>query len=530
MRSNFINFLQNNYYQMVAFIFFVNIVLTYPTIANGDSSIYFTYIKDFFIKPFTYGYEVKHGATGPLWVIINSVPYKIFGFETWLFLVNLFSKLLIVSSFVILSLSFSLFKQRIYFLLSLLVFVYTFDLYLHTSQIYEISLSVFLVSLSVYFWIKNYKKTMAITLGLLVLCRPELIIWGSFFVVVAYIKNIKTIMKIFMLASFPILFMYIYLGIQTETFIPTSIAGRYLSSIDNLSIQYFEKLLISINSLRLDPFLLFIYILTPLVYLYLIKSKNLANISREKTVVLSIIPFILLYIVFPPLGYNSRYLMPLIPLYSVTIAVFGYFIFLKLSHIRIFNDSFISLILLLFIVISLPLHIYKQDKLKEFKDFDRLLGKDLAEKLNHLNIEEDKKVAIYEIQFQFYSNYKLISLDGIVGGEVLKFLYKKESFKDFVDSNNIGYIVTMSSFKYRKIYQGTELERILEHDLNNRLGSQFIENGFKFTKIATNDIFSNPYSYEYQEDGLTVYSNNEKGWAKHWLMWNSVYKIEKIDN
>ncbi|MGC9052287.1 MAG: hypothetical protein ACP5KS_00235, partial [Candidatus Hydrogenedens sp.] len=77
-------------------IFLLFILYLHKTRIHGDASIYFTFIRDFFPKPFVFGYEVKHGATSPLWVMLNSIPYYFLGFEKWLVFATYVNKIFIL--------------------------------------------------------------------------------------------------------------------------------------------------------------------------------------------------------------------------------------------------------------------------------------------------------------------------------------------------------------------------------------------------------------------------------------------------
>ena len=67
-------------------------------------------------------------------------------------------------------------------------------------------------------------------------------------------------------------------------------------------------------------------------------------------------------------------------------------------------------------------------------DLDTRLAKRFAKKINKI-IPTNEKIAIYEIQTQYYINAHVISFDGRVGNEFLPMLNKKQSLLIFVNHN-----------------------------------------------------------------------------------------------
>ena len=75
---------------ILAFILTSPIAFLYWNSQSGDASIYFTFIKNFFIKPFSFfPGDVSFGATSPLVVIFFAPIYSIFGSNNWIFIAKI---------------------------------------------------------------------------------------------------------------------------------------------------------------------------------------------------------------------------------------------------------------------------------------------------------------------------------------------------------------------------------------------------------------------------------------------------------
>ena len=158
-----------------------------------------------------------------------------------------------------------------------------------------------------------------------------------------------------------------------------------------------------------------------------------------------------------------------------------------------------------------------------------ILLKDLSLKLNPI-LQKNDKILIYEIQGQYYIDAYCISLDSIVGSDFLNVNIKKQSFLDFLNANHdIKYIVTMNSFDYRRIYKDMFLAKLYLHDLNSNMGESIKFHNYLFTKILTNPKFLQAPRTKYIIEDLNSNNGYLKLYNGRHPMWNSVYKIEAID-
>ena len=91
--------------------------------------------------------------------------------------------------------------------------------------------------------------------------------------------------------------------------------------------------------------------------------------------------------------------------------------------------------------------------------FDELVDREVADVLNG-SMQPGDKVLIYEIQTQYYLKNQAVSLDGIVGGEILPYLQRRSDLADFV--GDYQYVVSSAPLANRPELASTilgELER-----------------------------------------------------------------------
>jgi len=511
---------------LLPFIFLILILYLHKTRIHGDATIYFTFIRDFFPKPFVYGYEVKHGATSPLWVILNAIPYYLLGFGMWLVFATYLNKVLIFlgvmfNIFLSVSRKNSLIEKEERVLvveILILSYVFTYSLFISSTQLYETALTVFVPALALYLLKLDWKNTGIFLAGCSILVRPEYLLF--FIIAVFFIsEDRKSFLKYFLIGISSVGIVYGYLFVMTGSFLPSSVLGRFVRSLENKDISYIEKLLISFDDLwQFAPsilFLLAVFIL--LIFLNLPKFRSDDRIKNIMFFSSAILTF--LYFIFPPMNYSSRYLLILIPLL---------FPWITIEVVRYFSKFTKITIVVAFLIFSFAIYQHFQiNKPENYKySFDRILGNDFAKIAHELGINEKSKILIYEIQFQFNTHAQLISADGIVGGEIIPCLLKEQKEEEFIKRYNIDYIVVSNAFQYRNIYKDTFFSQIFKFDLSNPIGSQYMLSDIVLTKVATNPILLNPELYQIK-NSIPLYSSKDILWKHHSLLWNSIYKVEK---
>lgn len=509
-------------------MFLLIILYFHKTRIHGDASIYFTFIRDFFPKPFVYGYEVKHGATSPLWVILNAIPYYLLGFEMWLVFATYLNKILIFlgtlfNILLCVSRKNSLIEKEEQILvvsIPILFYVFAYSLFISSTQLYETALTVFVPAFALHLLKLGWKNTGVFLAGCSILVRPEYLL---FFVITVFFisEDTKRFWKYLLIGISSFGVVYGYLFVMTGFLLPSSILGRFVRSLENKDISYIEKLLISFNDLwQFAPSLLFI--LAIFILLFFLNLPKLVFDDKIKNIMfLSSAILTLIYFIFPPMNYSSRYLVTLIPLLSpwITMEVVKHFS----------KYAKIAIVVVLFAFSFAIYQHFQLNKPENYKySFDRLLGNDFAKIAQELGINEKSKILIYEIQFQFNTHAQLISADGIVGGEIIPCLLKKQDEEEFIKQYHIDYIVVSNAFQYRNIFKDTFFSRIFKFDLSSPVGAQYILSDIVFTKVATNPILLNPELYQIK-NGIPLYSAKDTLWKHHSLLWNSIYKVEKTN-
>lgn len=503
--------------------FFLPAFFIFRTSISGDASIYFTFIKNFFPLPFSFHpSEVSFGATSPLHVVLHAPVHAILG-EHWFAVSQLLNFLLLPTGVFFLNRALQG-SWLTLMLMSALTLTAT-PLLIATGQLYESGL-VF-VSLSfLYYLLKQSRWWQAVFVaGLLYLVRPELLLVTL--AVDAYVlfvsrQPVKCLL-VALASFFPALIYHAYMFAHTEQVLPSSVVARGLRSLEDQS-SWWDRARASFSQL-LDP-AGFIYILGGGSVLVL----GLRDLRKHAIELITFLPLPLLFTFVPPQGYYIRYLLPVVPIAvaGTTIAVQA--LWSRSVPGRRWSHRVLAVLTVLGAVTVYVSYLNSSAADRRY-DYDTLLLKDLSSQMNHIAGPQDK-ILIYEIQAQYYLSAHSISLDCIVGGQMLPVCQGKESVAESVRRNDIRYIVTMNSFNYRHAFDNTLLESLYLHDLSSDIGDTFSSDGILFTKILTNKAFSDPNWYRLRPwpnlnvgNELRVYDESQPLWSGHHPMWNSVYQV-----
>lgn len=483
---------------------------------SGDSSIYFTYFKNFFILPFSYQpNHVSFGSTSPMHTLIFSCIYALSG-DKWIFVVKFFNFLFIEVSFLILT---SFFRNKIILFFASNTLFLMSPLVSFVGQMYETGIIFLFLALLVLFLRNNEYTKLIILSGSLYLVRPEMVLFTiSIYLYIIFKKRDKGIFLLMFLSLMPSILYHAYVAFMSSEFIPTSIYGRYITSIENQT-TYLERLSVGLGLIKSNN----LYVILIFVYLIMI---GYAFLTKQNYILLIMIGSVFaLYIINPPGHLMLRYLSIALP--------FMFYLCIFLMDKLIVYKPFYLLSFAIFVPFCINFIRYideaKQITYSNDLTLNDILLKDLSLKLNPI-LQKNDKILIYEIQGQYYIDAYCISLDSIVGSDFLNVNIKKQSFLDFLNTNyNVKYIVTMNSLDYRRIYKDTFLSKLYLHDINSNVGESIKFHNYLFTKILTNPKFLQAPMTEYISEDLN--SNNGYLRLYNWLhpMWNSVYKIEAID-
>lgn len=500
----------------------------------GDAAIYFTFIKNFFSLPFSFQPEtVSFGATSPLYVVIHASIYSIFQ-DSWLSAGKFINYQMIAIGIVFLN------KANYNNIVSLLILALlgltAYPLLIASSRFYESGLVFLMISLVYYFLKQRYHKTTILLAGLLYLVRPELVlitIAVDIYILITSKRPLRCLTYI-VLSSLPALLYHAYMLHNTGQLIPSSVLARNLRAIED-PMPWSQRIIACISTLIGPMGLTYIFGSISLAILFLRKP------SRYLEELILFIPVPLLYFIMPPNpGYFARYLLPIMPIVIVCasrLVTWIWFSILPAFIIRTYpsainiqktlDRTLVFALTSLTIMIILIYGLFHPNRF----DIDTFLLKDLAYQINPYLHQEDK-IVIYEIQSQYYITGFCISLDCIVGHHMLPVYKGDESVADYLNRENIRYVVTMNSFNYRRAFKDTLLVDLYTHDLNSQIGDTTILDGIKFHKIITNSNFSDPQYYQKlpqnnlnTNDYLRVYNDSNPLWRNHSPMWNSVYEV-----
>ena len=446
--------------------------------SSRDAAIYFTFIKNFFTLPFSFQPQtVAFGATSPLYVIIHA-PIHAFFAEQWWAISKVVNFTFLISGLVLLSRSI----RADYKTLGLIVLLASLSpiAFITAAQGYETPLA-FLTICGLYALLKKQRYYPAIILsGIMYLVRPE-------FLIIALVVHGFLIKKISrpphlllaLLALLPLLSYHLYMGYHTGALIPTSIYVRATTPE-----TWSTRLLMSGQSFTQTNSL--IYLIGFVTIAMLAISQNLNRYRLELTLLM---PLPILHLLFPPGEHTARYLLPLTPLVIIVIIqATREWLFLRLGV------GFIWLALLglygyhWLVWSATPAH------LKE--NMDTLLLKELAGQINHLAVPNDK-ILLEEIQAQYFLEVFAYSPNGVVGNQLFRVSTGEERLEDFIQTQQIRYIVTSDSLNEAEVL-GSLLPTLSRQDRSTQVGDTVTINELTLQKRLANRSTNPAWNSLYQ--------------------------------
>lgn len=487
-------------------------------IKSGDSAIYFVYLKDF-SWPFLFGDSVRHGATSPFWVLINIIPFKCLGFDRWIIFAQYLNVFFLACVPPLLNIKPKTQKNGAIGLFLIAILLISSGIYNYALSLYETPLVLAICSLAIHLFCKEYFAKALLVAGLSVLCRPELTIWAFCLILVVSWKqsfSLQTLLKNIIVTFWPSILVYSYLGIMTGTWIPSSIAGRILTTLEHIDLNWFAKLEHSFNLIDSN------YALLSALVIILLMPFGIFCKSMNRQIVfwvgMAAWPILCFFIATPPLGYTERYLSILMPM------GWAWICFYVNSLDKRITVPFITLVIYSFggqCVTQALIH------KTSFGDWDILLGRDFAKQIENLH-HKNPVILTYEIQMQYYTKARLISADAIVGGEFLPVLTKVESLSNLVERMKITHIATMNSISYRPIFKGSGLDLLYHHDLHSSIGEKVTIAGVELVKVASNSCFSSKACYLVQKN-FRVFPDTAP-WRHSHFFWNSIYEVRNLSS
>jgi len=464
---------------------------------SGDALVTLVTSKSFQNGFFFFGPEgPKWSTTSPLQALLFA-PFYIFITNSPIIIFKIINLVLFVGTgFLLFKISQKIVNNKIFSYLTLAIWLGNPYLFYLTAALYDSILMAFLVSLFIlklldFNKLHLFKKLtmkdwieIGIIAALLPLVRPEAILISLLGYLYLFVLNSRIDKKFYsrFLLSFIIFILifcpyYIYLGIVTHQLIPSSIAARatmhlsifnFLESIKPLFSLYWQYLIIYF--LFITSFLSFVFF------------KKIANTSKSNLKFLLIL--ITLFLPIFIISGQPRYLSSIIPILTLLSAFFFYQIYFYLFLKCKFFKEIVITTSILIVIILVYSYGYVYENIPRY-NLDLIFEKDAADILNKITFPDDKVLA-YEAQIQYFLNSSIISLDGIVGGEILPYFRKQTDLRDFLLNYRPNYIIVSDAFKYRDEYNNTVFRWLYSEDLNIIIGNSYNIDNIIFTKIAEN--------------------------------------------
>jgi hypothetical protein len=492
---------------------------------DQDAWIYFTYFKRFFDLPFSYQPgHVAFGATSPLHVAVMAPVYHLGG-EHWLLAAKWLNLVLVLAG---IALVHRASRTTAYTFPLLVVACLAFQALMQsTATLFETGITFFLVSTLI--WLAESKRDTGciVVAGLLHLARPELIaVTGVVFAAIAWRQKTLPI-RWFAISLVPVAVYYGYMWALGAGLVPTSVIGRAILAVE-VPAPWSDKL----SAVVRDPHMPVYGIALALTFVAAVVEK-----ARVVPALWVVLPPVALYAAVVP-GYTyymPRYLAPTIPGYLFCVALIVDAIGRRLGRwlalsVQTRGLAAIAVTLGTTAVAAGVLYDRGTPWSNVGYTSDMILQKDLALAVRDI-VRPNDRVLMYEIQAQYHFPAFAVSADGIVGREVHDFLLRRHSFDDLLERERISYLVTFNAFTYRRIYAGTPLVDIYQHDLASPVGGTICRGQHCFEKIATNPHFSSKY-VELPVGGLNVGSSmrvysgaSDPRLYGQIIQWNSVYRV-----
>ena len=462
-------------------------------IGSGDSYVTLVVAKSFQKGFFYFGNEgPKWGSTSPLQVLLFAPFYRFVQHPILMFkIINLI--LYFGTGYIIYQISKKILPS-FYDFLPLVIWFNPYFSFL-TVALYDTILFCFLFSILILLFLNyiesNYKEDKLLFLifcisGLLSLARPEGI--AISLVIIGYLSIKEIILDraihlrqflvgliIFSLISLPY---YILLAFRTHQFIPSSVKARILTAFYRQQEGLFLFNLFKFNSI-IEGVILIILLTSLFGIIYFIRKSKKENIFGYCFVILTLL-FLLVYI-----AKDVRYTALIFPLASI------FSVYFLNKVLTVFLPSSKRIIVLFAISLFLsPIITYKY--INYYRNMpqwteDVIFEANGAEFLNNICRPEDKVFA-YEVQIQYFLNCQTISADGIVGGEILPYLYppKPGKITEFLLKYKPKYIIISSAFEYRKEYKNSILEKLYLEDKKIKPKESIFINNIQFVKMINN--------------------------------------------
>lgn len=428
---------------------------------DGDASIYFTFLKGFFDKPFSYAPGVvSFGATSPLHVLVFAPIHHLFGAE-WIYVAKVMNLLLVLTGAWMIGRAT---RHPLGMLGAFAAVAATPQLMENTFDLFEVGV-VFLVGAAcVAALVEERWKSALLWAGFAYLARPELVLAAAGVVVYVGSRAGRRARWAHLAPGLIATTSYhVWMASQGAGWLPTSVTGRLHRVAGEAGGSWTERFAGSYAPRWLQPTGLGGEIL---VLLGLAAFGLVVLLARRNKAVWPALAYaggvLAVYVVFPPSTYAARYLLAVAPCMVLLVAqLFG-----AGSNLRIPAWAPVLSCLLAFATVryawGMP-HRWPEHVGLWSRDLARFRGyapaADLSYAIDGL-AAPGERVLVYEVQSQYGSRARLVSMDAIVGGEAAAAYARREDWSDFIVRSDIRWVVINQAQDYRPAYRGTVLHRM----------------------------------------------------------------------
>ncbi len=517
------NRIQNIVIAIIGLLLLLDLFWATTGVMQGDSGIYFTFCKNFFDIPFSYSKgQVSYGATSPLFCFLISIVYHLFS-QNPFFAMKLFSLLLLILSVIIVN---STIKGNIITFLGMAAGLCACKSSIfYSTSVFEVGLIALSIAVLINLLMKEQIIFAIYVSGLLYLVRPELalVTVGVDLLILLWETNKKKNFIHMVLSALPLLAYTIYMTVNTGNILPSSVSGRFVYA-NEFAYTISEKWSLCFYYMRMEYTDIVKYMLFFMILGIFAKASFMWHKKFFYIVVIGAL-ILLPHILIPSVSHVVRYTIGILP---ILLLILGCLIKIALTPKALLQV--VTATIVCSVLLGHNLQEFKRSNSTAYSQekFDVLFGKDLQEALEENGVTEGN-ILLYEIQHQYYlSNFHGISLDAIVGSEMLDYLKGEESLAEIVTRENIDYIVCHQSALTLPVFNNTEIQELYREGIKIELGETIEIDGIKYRKILENDALTQEYhlgNVPYiPEDDLVVYGSGEP-WEGGTLFWQMVYEV-----
>lgn len=493
-------------------------ILQFP-LNTGDASIYLVFAKCMKKGLFWYGNEGPvHGATSPLWAALLGLGHALTDEPPLVFLKSMNLCIFALGALAVGTLVRFASQDILPGLIAAGLWLCLYTAQEGVALLYASPLAAALATTSVLLTARvsepyrhsesqtvssSMVLTLAFVLGLLPLARPEcLFVMAPCLIALAHALLFKRKHRGPGTISYPLLVLavcisigmagtyYLWMWGQTGQLVPSSIAARAMRTQENILDMPRLKVLGHFFCFPRPRLRGLCDVLA--VGCFAIGVVSLLFTERKATALLAIsccFVFLTALLLVPAGNYTARYTVTVKPIVFLFSAV-GISDAANWINARLSRDvRWLRIPLFGLAVVGLALapgyaayQIHKAYSVRTTAmPIETILERDTAAVLNNL-AQRKERVLVYEIQTQYYLQSQAVSMDGIVGGEIIPYL-KTGDLVPFIKKHEIRWVCASNAMEYRPLLARTVLGQLWQQDGSIQIGGELTLRGLVFSKV-----------------------------------------------